>query len=76
METPTVAKPKSGAAKKAAAKPSSAKPTAVTIRGSSEWRDWLEQGAEHCLLDVAKLVDIAVTEYLKGRGFETPRPKR
>ncbi len=61
---------------KGVSKPSQRQPTAVTIRGSKEWRDWLERGAEHCLTDVAKLVDISVSQYLKAQGFEEPRPKR
>lgn len=55
---------------------SSRQPTAITVRGSREWREWLERGAEHCLTDVAKLVDVAVSQYLKAQGFEEPRPKR
>ncbi len=51
-------------------------PTAVTIRGSKEWRAWLERGAQHCLTDTSKLIDVAVTQYLKGQGFEETRPKR
>lgn len=81
MGTGTMAKAKptgakKGEAKKVVASPTGAKPTAVTIRGSLEWRDWLERGAEHCMLDVSKLVDIAVTQYLKDQGFEESRPKR
>jgi len=48
----------------------------MNIRGSLEWRQWLERGAEHCLTDVSKLVDVAVSQYLKAQGFEEPRPKR
>jgi hypothetical protein len=51
-------------------------PTAITIRGSKEWREWLERGAEHCLTDVSKLVDVAVSQYLKAQGFDETRPKR
>jgi hypothetical protein len=58
------------------AKPTGAKPTAVTIRGSVEWRDWVERGADHCMLDVSKLFDIAVSQYLKEQGFGEARPKR
>ena len=57
-------------------KPSQRQPTAITIRGTREWREWLERGAEHCLTDVAKLVDVAVSQYLKAQGFDEPRPKR
>jgi hypothetical protein len=71
-----MAKKKATAPKKAAATSGGAKPTALTIRGSAEWREWLEEGAQHCLLDASKLVDIAVTQYLKSNGFQKPRPQR
>jgi hypothetical protein len=69
-----MAKPKSKATTKATG--STRQPTAITIRGSKEWRDWLERGAEHCLTDVSKLVDVAVMQYLRAQGFDEPRPKR
>jgi hypothetical protein len=59
-----------------AATPPKRQPTAVTIRGSKEWREWLDRGADHCLTDVAKLIDVSVTRYLQAQGFEEPRPKR
>ncbi len=51
-------------------------PTAITVRGSKEWRAWVERGAKHCLTDTSKLVDIAVSRYLKDQGFVEPRPER
>lgn len=52
------------------------RPTALTIKGRTEWREWVEKGADFCRTDVAKLVDAALVEYLKQRGFEEPAPKR
>jgi hypothetical protein len=52
------------------------RPTAVTIKGRPEWRAWVDRGAEYCRTDVAKLVDAALVEYLKQRGFDEPAPKR
>jgi hypothetical protein len=52
------------------------RPTALTIKGRPEWRDWVDRGAEFCRTDVAKLVDAALVEYLKQRGFDEPAPKR
>ena len=51
-------------------------PTAVTIRGSKEWRSWLERGAKHCRTDTSKLVDISVAQYLKAQGFAEAPPER
>ncbi len=59
-----------------AAQPSIRQPTAVTIRGSKEWREWLERGAVHCRTDTSKLIDIAVAHYLRAQGFDEPPPKR
>jgi hypothetical protein len=56
--------------------PSGAKPTALTIRGNPDWRKWVERGADHCRTDVAKLVDAALIDYLKARGFQENPPKR
>jgi hypothetical protein len=63
---------------KSKSKPSRAqvRPTALTIKGRLEWRDWVERGADFCRTDVAKLVDAALVEYLKQRGFDEPAPKR
>lgn len=63
-------------AERPAERPTGAKPTALTIRGSLEWRAWVERGADHCRTDVAKLVDAAVIDYLKARGFEETPPRR
>jgi hypothetical protein len=52
------------------------RPTALTIKGRREWRDWVERGANFCRTDVAKLVDAALVDYLKQRGFEEPAPRR
>jgi len=52
------------------------KPTALTIKGSLEWREWVEKGAAFCRTDVAKLVDAALVDYLKNRGFEPQPPER
>lgn len=59
--------------KKAASAP---RPTALTIKGGLEWRAWVERGADHCRTDVAKLVDAALVEYLRSRGFTETPPKR
>jgi hypothetical protein len=52
------------------------RPTAFAIKGSLEWREWVEQGADHCRTDVSKLIDAALVEYLRERGYTNPPPKR
>lgn len=64
-------------AKAKAVEPASKRqPTAITVRGSKEWRAWVERGARFCLTDTSKLVDIAVARYLKEQGFDESRPER
>ena len=48
-------------------------PTALTIKGSPEWRDWVAEGADYCRTDTSKLVDAALVHYLKHRGFDKKR---
>jgi hypothetical protein len=57
-------------------KPRIERPIAVTIRGSEEWKAWVEAGAKFCRTDVTKLFDVAVVEYLKARGFDSEAPER
>lgn len=70
----TMARPK--AKPKGTEVPSTRQPTAITVRGSKEWRAWVEQGAKFCLTDTSKLIDIAVARYLKDQGFTKERPDR
>lgn len=76
-EGTSVAKQKSPAPKRSAAtEKAKASGTAFTIRGSSDWREWVERGAEHCRTDASKLFDVAVVAYLKTQGFNENPPKR
>lgn len=52
------------------------KPTALTIKGVREWRAWVDEGATFCRTDVAKLVDAALVDYLKAKGFKKEAPDR
>ena len=51
-------------------------PIAMTIRGSLEWREWVERLAKHCRTDIAKLVDASLILYSKEHGFTEPPPER
>lgn len=48
----------------------------LTIRASGAWRSWLEEAAGYCRTDVSKLIDAAVLDYVRARGFQTAPPKR
>jgi hypothetical protein len=49
---------------------------AVTLKGSPEWKEWLEELAVHCRLDVAKVIDAALVDYAKAKGFAREAPRR
>lgn len=48
----------------------------LSSAASDEWIAWVKKGAEFCCTDVSKLVDAALTSYLKAQGYPDPRPKR
>ena len=52
------------------------KPMAIQMRGSDEWRAWVERGAAHIGLKTPTLVDQAVRLYLRENGFTEPPPER
>jgi hypothetical protein len=74
-ETATMARKKPKPAPAPEPKPE-ARPTALTIKGSLEWREWVQRAAKHCRTDTAKLVDAAIAEYARKRGFAEPAPER
>jgi hypothetical protein len=49
---------------------------AVTLRGTPAWKDWVEELAEHCRLDVAKVIDRALIDYARKEGFKREAPSR
>ena len=61
---------------------SKAKPTAerktiaVTIKGDPAWKGWLEDLAGYCRDDVAKVIDKALVEYAKMKGYDREAPRR
>jgi hypothetical protein len=52
------------------------KPTVLAMKGSPEWKAWLDRAADHCRLSASTLVDLAVAEYVAARGFKEPPPRR
>jgi hypothetical protein len=67
-------------AKKKLAKPAAGKAKAstiaVTLRGSPEWKAWVEALAKHTRLDVAKVIDRALIDFAAKEGFEQAAPER
>jgi hypothetical protein len=75
METAVMAKAKAPV-KKPVKRAATDKPTAITVKGSPEWREWVNRGAKHCRTEVAKVVDAALVDYFKARGFAEEAPER
>jgi len=71
METVLMAK-KKPASRAQAERP----PLAVTVRGCKAWKAWVEDLAGACRMDVSTLVDTALVELAKARGFDEPAPRR
>jgi hypothetical protein len=66
------------ARKKSAGKksPSPALNKRLSVQACEEWLAWVEKGADYIRTDVSKLVDMALTNYLRAQGFTEPPPKR
>lgn len=52
------------------------RPTAATIKGTPEWRAWVDEAATHCRETIASFFDKAAVEYAKDKGFTKPPPPR
>lgn len=47
-----------------------------SIRCTLRWSEWVFRGARHCRLSLSNMIEIAVIEYLKRRGFTEVSPER
>jgi hypothetical protein len=52
------------------------KPLAFAVRGSSEWRQWVQALAEFDRATVADVVDRAVAAHARKIGFSPKPPER
>lgn len=52
------------------------RPAALIVKGTPEWKEWVENAAAYCRTNVSGLVDIAITQYVKSQGYEIPPPNR
>jgi len=50
--------------------------TVLTIKGTDEWRDWLERLGKHLRTPASTIVDHALVKYAKEMGFEERAPER
>jgi hypothetical protein len=49
--------------------------TVVALKGSPEWKTWLDRFAYHCRLGLADTIEQSLVYYAEERGFGGP-PKR
>jgi hypothetical protein len=48
----------------------------IALRGSEEWRDWVNALSDHMRLRPNDLVDHALVRLAAESGFQSPAPKR
>ena len=49
--------------------------TVVALKGSPEWKEWLDCFSGHCRLGLADTIEQSLIYYAQERGFRGP-PKR
>jgi hypothetical protein len=52
-----------------------ARDTVVALKGTQEWKVWLDSFSGHCRLGLADTIEQSLVYYAEDRGFEKP-PKR
>lgn len=52
------------------------KPMALQMRGSPEWKQWLEELAEFDRSSASDVADRAIAAYARSVGFPKPPPPR
>lgn len=49
--------------------------TVVALKGTADWKAWLDDFADHCRLGLADTIEQALLQYAQTREFRLP-PKR
>ncbi len=70
-----VGKPKTPKPVKQAAPARGTHPNVIAIRGSEEWKDWLEDFAASMRTRPTAVIDLALAKLAKGEGFREPPPR-
>jgi len=50
--------------------------TVLTIKGTDEWRAWLEELGQFLRTPTSTIVDHALVEYARAKGFKKDAPLR
>lgn len=48
----------------------------ITIKGSLEWKAWVDELADQFRTDASKLIDMALVQFAKANGFTKEAPRR
>ena len=52
--------------------PGPVRETVVALKGSREWKEWLDRFSGHCRLGLAATIEQSLVYYSAGRGFREP----
>jgi hypothetical protein len=55
--------------------PKATQPNAITIRGSAEWKNWLEAFAARMRTGPTALIDLALAKLAHQEDFQEPPPR-
>jgi hypothetical protein len=50
--------------------------TVITIKGTEDWKAWLERLSKYLRTPTSTIVDHALVKYAKDQGFGEPPPER
>ena len=50
-------------------------PNAIAIRGSREWKEWLDEFAAKLRSKPAKIIDLSLAKLAAQEGFREPPPR-
>jgi hypothetical protein len=71
----TIAKPKAKLAPGPARRPVPSQPNVITIRGSADWKRWLEAFAAKMRSKPTAVIDLALAKLAQQEGFSEPPPR-
>lgn len=61
---------------KGTTKPGPDRQVVLSIKGSTDFRDWLYELAEYQRLTAVQVIELALVEYARNHGFSKVAPKR
>ena len=75
MAKKPIIKPKAKRAPGPARRPVPSQPNAITIRGSADWKRWLEAFAAKMRSKPTAVIDLALAKLAQQEGFSEPPPR-